>query len=202
MRKLSSISEGIKVYTTLRDDLFLVAKDVYALRNVSKDIRKSHLNMLDDTMTLLIASVEMMIFRLGDILNLHREGSYAKFTTELQELDYEGKWLSVERDLRLCRNLRWSIREMDGIINRIGNRFSVRDPKELKDRLEKILQTETELAGFIASLLHDLANLASQIDNGQLSMAEAYDNIEDERKELNSLRRDLIKTQVEIIELI
>jgi len=200
-----SVLESINIYKTIRDTVKIIAQDIATLENIPKNIRKGHIEVIDETMTLLCTTLEMVMTRLQDLLILARspeDTDRANFITELQNLDYWPEWERVERDFRLCSNLRLRAREMEGIFGNIGARIGLRDFDSFKDAISRIIWTEAELAGFIGESLREVAELGAHADQSDETFENAKEEVKKARDAFRNERMKLIETQIEIMRLI
>ena len=199
------VLESINVYKTIRDTIKNIAQDISAIENIPEDVRKEHIDVIDETITLLCTTLEMVMTRLQDLLILARSPDVADrstFVTELQNLDYWPEWERVERDFRLCSNLRLRARELEGLFDNIGARLSLRDYDTFKDAISRIIWTEAELAGFIGESLREVAELGAHADQSDVKFDYAKEEVKKTRDAFRNERLKLIETQIEIMKLI
>ena len=143
--------------------------------------------------------------RLQDLLILARSpdaDERAKFPIELRNLDYWPEWERVERDFRLCSNLRLRSRELDGLFDKIRARIILRDFDTFQDAISRIIWTEAELAGFIGDSLREVAKLGEYADQSDEKFENAKEEVKKTRDAFRNERLKLIETQIEILKLI
>lgn len=202
---MSSVEQSLGLYAKIRGAIKGIAQDIASIEEIPGKIRKEYLDVIDETMTLLCTSLEMVMTRLQDLLILGRskdEDEQKKFISELRNLDYWDDWVRVEREFRLCRNLRWRAREMKGLMDRFGLRIALRDREAFKDSVDKIFMSETELAGFISNSLFDIANLADSTEESEEKYQEVIEEVVKTRDAFRNERNRLIEDQIEIGKLI
>ena len=79
-----------------------VVTGIKSLMNLSENERNKYYQTMDDTYKLTDTTLIMIIIRLGDILELQND----EFLIEVTRLNNFDEWYRVERELRLCRQLR------------------------------------------------------------------------------------------------
>ena len=136
---------------------------------------------------------------MGDLLATARSGELNVFKRELFRLEDYDDWLNIEREVRICSNLRVARREMSSIINKFKARISIKDVDELQTKFDEILSTERELADYIAFSLQELSELGSFNDN---EVENVKNEIIDFKNALKAERLKLINIEKNIIEII
>jgi len=199
------VMDSINLYKKIREAVKIIAQDIASLENIPRNIRKEYIDVIDETMTLLCTTLEMVMTRLQDLLILARspaDGDRATFITELLNLDYWAEWERVERDFRLCSNLRLRAREMEGLFDNIGSRIGLRDFNSFKEAISRIIWTEAELAGFIVESLREIADLGAFANQSEEKFENAKEEVKKTRDAFRNERLKLIETQIEIMRLI
>lgn len=201
---MGSVEQSLGLYAKIRGAIKGIAQDIASVEEIPGKTRKEYLDIIDETMTLLCTSLEMVMTRLQDLLILARgtDADQKKFISELRNLDYFDDWIRAEREFRLCRNLRWRAREMSGLIDRFKLRIALRDRKAFGDSVDGILKTETELAGFISGSLIDIANLADSAEESDEKYQEVIEEVRKTRDAFRSERNKLVEDQIEIGKLV
>ena len=202
---MGSVEQSLGLYAKIRGAIKGIAQDIASIEEIPGKIRKEYLDVIDETMTLLCTSLEMVMTRLQDLLILARSTDVnvqEKFISELRNLDYWDDWVKVEREFRLCRTLRWRRREMEGLMDRFKDRIALRNREVFEDSIDKILKTESELAGFVSESLFDIANLANSAKESDEKYQEVTEEVRKTRDAFRNERNKLIEDQVEIGKLI
>lgn len=194
-------SEGImmafKPFSDLRDALGTLVKDVSGLADIPKKEREKYLRVLDETMSLLDHALLLMISRLGDLLNMASRSDQKGFTLELRALDNASDWYKIERDVRLCLNLRNTCREMSSLIDNLKAHLSLREPDEIRRLFYLIFGAEVTLADLISTELKGLAQLPTgskeEYEHAVERVRQTRDLLAEERKRLISIQTEAYK---------
>lgn len=136
---------GIKVFSDAIDALEKLANAAISIKEIPKRQRKRYQDAVAESYSHLNAATNMVILRLGDLMNMKK----AEFLDDLQRLDNDKEWLALERDVRLCSNLRMTHPEMDGFLSRMIQ-FSRRDWDKARELVDKLLEKESTLADYIS----------------------------------------------------
>jgi hypothetical protein len=147
----------IKIFTDVIDALEKVGKALVSLQNIPRQKRERVITAVTDAFTLLDTATTLVINRLGDVAMSESE---AELRSELLRLDSTKEWLAIERDVRLCRNLRIAHSEVDSFVLSFMAQLSGKDWDNVRCLVDQVLEREGELADFIANSLSRLAGLA------------------------------------------
>ena len=164
------------------------------LTSLPKDERDEYREKLNETFTLLDTTLTLLIIRLGDVML--QEDDY-EFRSELERLDNYDDWLRIERDVRLCRNLKITAREMETIRKRLVGKLAFHDWDDLVGYIREILLGEQELANFVSRSLFQLATMEAQSDQ---ELTQARKAVKEFRTELRTQRRLLISFENKLLE--
>jgi len=187
------------VFSIVIDVIGKVWKSIKRIAKIPKKERAKYRDQFSDMLKLLEQVILLIHTRLRDLLGIIEEGDLVTLRKELFLLGDYDKWLKIERDVRLCRNLRIARREMDGIIEKFKKKISIKDVEELNNNFERILRGEQELADFITSSLKQLTSLSNFTDN---ELGDVENQIITFKEKLNEERLKLIKLEIRIIETI
>jgi hypothetical protein len=148
---------GLKVFSDAIDALEKLADAVIKVKNIPKNRRKRYRQAVSQSFELLNAAMNLILLRLGDLLLIEKK---TDFIRELKKLDNNKAWLELERDVRLCSNLRATHMDMDGVLSRMIH-FGQRDWDKARLLVDQLLERERSLADYISNKLQSLAHRAS-----------------------------------------
>ncbi|KKK46378.1 hypothetical protein LCGC14_3163990 [marine sediment metagenome] len=188
---------GENAFSNVIDVIGKVWDVIKGIANIPKKERAKYRDQFSDTLKLLEQAILLIHIRLRDLLGILREGNLDTLRNELYLLGDYDKWLQIERDVRLCRNLRITRREMDDIIEKFKQKISINDVDELHKNFDTIFSNEGELANFIASSLNQLTNQSNFNDNELKNVENQIISFKDK---LNEERLKLINLEIKIIE--
>lgn len=186
---------SVKFFSDIIDAIGKVWDSIKGIANIPKKERAKNRDQFIDTLDLMDHAILLINTRLRDILGIIKEGNLDRINEELYRLGDFDEWLQIERDVRLCRNLRIAKREMESTVDRFKAWISIKDIHELATRFDNIFTGETELADYITSCLDDLANFQyenelEKIENEVLSYK---DKLREERFKLIDLEKNIIE---------
>jgi hypothetical protein len=187
----------IKIFSDFLSLIEGIAKDVATLAKLPERERKRHMAVLDETLVLLDSALLLIINRLGDIMHEAEREPPNAFAEELGKLSNTQEWMRIERDVRLCSNLRAAGRELNSLAGRLSGRVSLKDQSSFNTLIWQVLEGEGRLADFVS---HSLSSLAAMADSAAQSAEEfdkAYSLVRRTRDALLSERRRLVSMQVE-----
>lgn len=186
-------------YKTLKS----VFADAKALLNIPGEEREKYRRALDETFTLLDSGILLVYSRLGDILIAARQdnsdGGRNHLVKQLAALGNVEAWETLNRDVRLCRNLRETSREMEGLFRRLRGKLSVQDQAGLELLIRALLEGEGRLADWIGLKLQSLSALT---DKAKSNPDQVIKVLENTREALRTERMKLIRLQTEMYDLI
>lgn len=170
-----------------------ISNGVKKVNEFTRDERKKYRKLIDESYILLDSAILLIINRLGDLLNEEEEH---EFRDKLKELNNVTEWYDLERDVRLCKNLRYARCEMDRLLDKLKQYVSVSDPKTLNLLIYSIFEAEDKLANYIGQSLDNLASM--HIEDYDIAKKE----VQKIRDGLKEIRGKLITQQVEILKSI
>jgi len=186
-------------YKTLKS----VFADARSLLNIPREDREKYRRVLDETFTLLDSAILLVYSRLGDIVIAARQddsdAGRIELVKELAALGNVEAWETLNRDVRLCRNLRETSREMEGLFKRLRGKLSVQDQAGLDLLIRALLEGEGRLADWIGLKLQSLSALAT---NARSNPDQVVTILENTREALRTERMKLIRLQTEMYDLI
>ena len=175
------------------DKIFTTLKGIKEIPKVKRDeIRDS----LSGTFIMLNSSLNMIIIRLGEIYRIQDDKVLFQ---ELTQIPYDGTWVESERAFRLCESLKTGLREWEVLDQSLVNLISLKNWKELKLEMSKILVGENELANFISQNFKIFEDMTSKDPN---NVEEIKKEIQAFQKLLSNERRKLIALENELFQLI
>jgi hypothetical protein len=185
----------LKLFSELIDALGTVVNGLKAIANLSKKEREKIYKTLDETYRLIDTTLNMVIIRVGDILQTTGEDD---FLHEAARLDNFGDWIKSEREFRLCRSLRIALRETETIVGKISGRVSIKSWDTLLEQMNAILATENEVALFIGQQFHECANDACNAGQDIRKIKTVRKTLDAFRTALIAEREELIKQELEL----
>ena len=189
----------MEFFTDLIDALGKVVEGVKALVNLPKTERETIRRTLDETYRLLDTTLNMVIIRLGDI-QLH--SADPDFLAEAAKLDNYGEWIKAEREFRLCRSLRVTLRETQSLAGKLAVAASANDWNSLVQQMKAILATEGEVAMFIGGWFQTLAGNARSANQDIQKTQALRSQLSDFRAALVAQRQKLIQQEVELFTIV
>jgi len=191
----------IRLFTDVLDAAERFFKLVVGLKDVGREERKRYYETIEETYRLLDTSLLLVVTRLGDIVNKGAEGRQGEAIAALVSLDNPDWWYAVEREFGLCSNLRRLRSEMDTLAALPGPQV-VQDWQDLKAMIDRILNSERDLADYIAYTLRNLAAAGNGSGLSEAAYRQAIDAARQARDGMVAQRRDLIRQQRDIMERI
>jgi hypothetical protein len=184
-----------KFLTDWIDALGKVAKGVKSIANMPKAERERVRQTLDETYRLLDTTLNMVIFRLGDILD---EPTNAGFKREAARLDNYHEWMQAEREFHLCRSLRVTLRETQTLAGKL-TAVSAKDWDALLQQMNAILTTEAEVARFIGGKFQQFAKEARRAARDSKRMQSLRKALRAFRTALEGERQKLIQEEAALL---
>jgi hypothetical protein len=187
----------IKIFTDAIDALEKLAKAVIAVKDIPQKTRKGYEEAVSDAFTLMDSALMLVYNRLGDLLLAEdRE----EFLTELAALDNVKEWAKIEREVRLCRNLRATRREMGSFVSGIMGQVSVQDWRNMRQLIDEILEREGELADFISKALKKLAQGAPRARTSARGYQSIRRTVSRTKDAVQKERRRLIASELQFLD--
>jgi hypothetical protein len=188
-----------KIFTDLIDALSKIASGFKAITTLTKSERNEYREILKETFLLLDTTLTMIIIRLSEI---QRQPSDNDFLREVSELTYFPSWVNAEREFRLCNSLRTAYRETQTISGKLTGIISMEDWSALLQQMQLILAGENQVADFIIQKFWSLSSDAQMANNDKEVITELRDRISMFLQQLNAERRELIKQEIGLYEII
>jgi len=187
-----------KMFKDMLDAVEQLAKGVQALKDLPKKDRDRYREVIAETYSLLDSALTMVINRLGDVMHVDDDQA---FVHEVRALDNVADWTQLERDVRLCSNLRATGREMQTLWQRLKGRITLKN-QEAFDRLvfRCLEQGEGELASFINDSLERLA--AAGAASKPTETGKLRTEVRKIREKARKERRALIESELRLHESI
>jgi hypothetical protein len=190
----------IKVFSDMIDALEKAGRGFVALVDLSASERQRYREVLGETYSLLDSAIMLVVIRLGDLLQLSDQDRIS-FLEELRGLDNFKEWSRIERDVRLCSNLRAARRDMSTLGNRLRVQVAVGNSPDFRDLLDFVLESEGSLADFISNSLTKLAQLADEAQSGSRGYKRAVKAVHETRESLKMERQKLITSEIKFYSL-
>jgi len=185
----------LNIFSDVIDALEKLANAAISLKDIPKRQRKRYQEAVAESYSHLNSAANMVFLRLGDLLNMKK----AQFLDDLQRLDNNAEWLTLERDVRLCSNLRMTYPEMDDFLSRMIQ-FSRPDWDKARDLVDRLLEREGTLADFISSSLARLAQMASKARVSADEYKKAREAVSQVREAVRNERTRLIRSEVAFLD--
>ena len=143
------------MFKDMLDAVEQLGKGIKALTDLPEKDRNRYREVIGETYSLLDSALTMVINRLGDISHIEKD---QEFLQSVRELDNLAEWTQLERDVRLCSNLRTAGREMSILWNKLKGRVTLRNQDDFFRLVYHCLeQGEGKLADHINSSLEQLS---------------------------------------------
>lgn len=189
----------LKLFSELIDALGKVVNGLKAIANLPKKEREKIYKTLDETYRLIDTTLNMVIIRVGDILQTTGEDD---FLHEAARLDNFDDWIKSEREFRLCRSLRIALRETETIVGKISGTVSTKSWDTLLEQMNAILATEGEVALFIGQQFHERANDARNAGQDMRKIKTVRKALEAFRTALIAEREELVKQELDLYKMV
>ena len=189
----------IKIFTDFIDAIGKVATGLKALANLPKNERDKYRQTMDEAFRLIDTTINMVIFRLGDVLFIENDNY---FLAEISKLDYYKEWVEAERELRLCKSLRAASRETESLRSLLSGELSTNDWDALLEQMRAVLAAEHELAEFISQQFQGLAESVRNATPDPQLMDTIKMQVNAFRAVLVQERRQLLKQEIEQYEIV
>lgn len=197
--QLAAAKASVALFSDAYDTLKKIFVDAAALASIPKEQRDKYRTVLDETFMLIDSAILLVYNRLGDILITASEGNRDKtrndVARELRRLANVEAWEKLNREVRLCRNLRQTSRDMNGLVNRLKSKLGIQDRNALQMIIDSVLEGEGRLADAIGVKLQSLSALApmakSDLKQVQNTLASARESLRSERMRFIKLQTDM-----------
>lgn len=189
----------IKIFSDLIDAIGKVAKGVKAIADLPKMERDKYRQTMDETYRLIDTTLNMVIIRLGDILLLNSDN---EILPEVERLGNFDEWHRAEREFRLCKSLRATVRETETLRTRLTGKISAKDWNSLLDLMNSVLATESEVAGVLADEFSALADAASKAAPDTPDADAVRKDVEELRTTLIEQRQKLIQQEIKLYAMV
>jgi len=187
----------IKLFSDAIDALEKVGKALVHLTNVPTEQRQRYVKAVGEAFGLLDSALMLVINRLGDISQITDQN---EFLTELARLNNVKEWTAIERDVRLCRNLRLAHAELDTFTLHFMAEIKGADWENVRRLVDQVLEREGQLADFIAASLNDLAARAASARTDQTKYSQAQGAVEQVSNVVKQERRRLIAAELQFLD--
>jgi len=182
----------LNFFTDMLDALEKVGTWLKKLKGIPKNERDKYHQVIDETYRLMDTVLNMIIFRLNDILLNNDEKS---FLDEVKALNYENTWVQAERGFRLCQSLRRLLQDAQELgRNSLFGQSIVRGSSDnwnvLLYQMKSILTAEQRIACYISEKFDNIAH----------TMRVPNINVANIKKEVEVIRDALIKERQKFIQ--
>ena len=184
-------------FSQMVDNLIKTWGIVKKVKKFPSDEREKYRADLDDIYTMLDSTLLLVINRLVDISMIDDQSEFAR---ELQGLYNFAEWDRIEREIRLCKNLRESDNEVTKIWENLKSQISARDQKILETFMTQTLeQDEAALAYIINESLKELASLHIETRKSKKGFVKAMKAVIKKKESMKEVRKKLIALEIETI---
>ncbi|VGO16686.1 hypothetical protein PDESU_05277 [Pontiella desulfatans] len=184
----------MNLFSDLIEVLSKVCKGLKVLTDLTKKEREKYRDVLDETYRLIDTTLNMVIIRLGDILQ-EEDDVFLKGVEGLGNYD---DWMKAEREFRLCKSLRAAVRETETIRDKLAGKISTADWDALLGLMNNVLCTEGAVAGYMCDKFWELSDSAYQ----SADLANLRTGVTDLRTTLVKERQQLIKQETELYDIL
>ena len=115
-------------FSEMVDTLVKAWDVVKKAKEFTSDERKKYREVIDNTYTMLDSAILLVLNRLGDIIMTRKR---TEFVNELRGLYNFSEWEQIEKNVRLCKNLRYAGSEMTKIWERYCSTTSLIEPNRM-----------------------------------------------------------------------
>ena len=203
----------LNLFTDLIDAIGKVAAGLRKIANFPKNERDKYRKTMDETYRLLDTALNMVIIRLGDILQPKKDNEFISgyipqlkndndLKSEIVDLSNYDGWLKVEREFRLCKSLRATLRETESLRTSLSGKLSTKDWDSLLEQMRAVLSAEYELAEFISQQFKELADSVRDVAPDPQLLDIAKKQVTAFRDALIQEREQLLKQEVELYEIV
>lgn len=189
----------IRIFKEAIDVISKIWNGFKKISNIPPENRKFYREQFRETLTLIDSALVMMIVRLGDLLALAKDDKRQEFSNEIGRLDNVSEWIEIEREFRICRNLRIAKSEMRGIIDKFKINVSVSNRDLFEESFGKIFALEEELGYYIGDSLKHLSAMKDMPLGSEEDLDKVVEEITKFREFLKTERDELILLEIEII---
>jgi hypothetical protein len=183
----------IKIFSDVIDALEKVGKALVTLKNIPKQKRKNYIDAVSSSFTLLDSALMLVINRLNDIALIKNGKDLAP---ELLRLNNSKEWMTLEKDMRLCSNLRMAYGEVDSFVLSFMANLTGSDWNNVRCLVDQVLEREGQLADFLASSLSHLAKLPATQSSKTATLKKTYAEINATIEAVKAERRRLIVSEL------
>ena len=182
----------MKLFTEVFDAIERVFKVIKSFSDLPKETRDELRNTFDETFKLLDTSLNMVIIRLGEILRITDDPTFA---VEVSQLSFDAGWTQAEREFRLCSGLRHVVSETGRLRTKIVNHMSVQDWDDMQTQIRAIFFGEANLGNYIADKFQTFSNMDIRHDK---TIQKVRNELKQLQTALNTERRRLIKMEIDL----
>lgn len=186
----------LKIFTDVVEALEKITKALIELKNIPRNKRTEYREAVAKSYQLLNTATNLIILRLGDVLLLEKQ---AAFAAELRKLDNNADWMNLERDVRLCSNLRDVHGAMDGLLSRMIH-FRGRDWSNARELVDRLLEREGTLADYIGGRLSHLSRMAKNAETSVSGYRRARTAVERVRDSAKKERARLLRSELQFLD--
>jgi hypothetical protein len=186
----------ISVFSDAVTALVDLVKAVSSLKDLPARERERYRSLLHDTFTLLDSAILLVLNKITDV-ELLAERNRADFAHGLRSLDHQPEWERMARDVRLCHPLRAASAELNGVVQSLTGRLTLKDPAAVRELIDEVLDREYQLASFISRALTDLAKAGADLEEREADLERAKELLGKFKTALRDEREALIRAEIE-----
>ena len=186
----------IKIFTDVIDALEKLGNLISKIKDFPKRERDKYITAATEAFTLLDSALVIVINWLGDLAHNENDNDFMK---ELSQLEETKGWMDIERDVRLCRNLRIAGADLKSLYWCFKNTLNGNDEKNMKDLVDQVLEQEYKLAEFISSAFSTLAGIANP-STPMENCEKARSAVDTVREKAKSERQRLIRSELRFLD--
>lgn len=193
------MADGIAIFTDLIEAAGRLASTIKGVAAIPRNERDKIRSMLEETYRLIDSTLNMVIFRLGDVL---AERDDFTFLEQARQLGFDQQWYQAEREFRLCRSLRVTLSEAESLAGRWSVLVGPQDWGALVSQMQAILRTEADLATVISDHFHQISEEAWNATGDPVRTAALRTELAKLREELANARRRLMQQEIDLYALV
>lgn len=195
------IASGLQVFTDLVNALEKVAGYAHDLINLPEKERNRYRKVIDESFFVLNSALNAVSGRLTELLLVTDRKEFVKSLSAVNDF---APWREVVRQMYVSQAMRKLGREIDGLGDRFIGPKSLKDWKTFKTLMSDNITLEHNLADSITASFSQLADLGSkaQATGAMYAYKKARGAVEDYRDELLKKRQQLLRDEVEFMNVV
>jgi hypothetical protein len=169
-----------------------------AVLSFSDNRRTAYSQLIDRAFASLIDQVEAVRRALREIVDECDAGDRVQVALHLRRLGNSSAWEKMERDMRMCAQLRRLHSQMHSFFGKRTDKIADVDRKKLLDLVDYMINAgEERMADYITQNLRSLADQAPLVKNGRLALKNMREQLVGRIQALTEVRTVLMNLELE-----